>query len=264
MVPGERCEERAAPPGTNLVYMVNNSAIELERFPSKSRAAFMMNAHRVFDIAETRGHRVYFWTFTFSGLHADWESSALFSRFLGELRRTVGPGWGGVKVSELHREHGVHYHALVTERLAVDLVRKVGRCFGIGRVHVCRADRRRHCNYLAKYLSKQREGALTKTGRRGRRWSVFGDIPRTRVRDLVNDSPMWVFRRKENLPWLDSFAAEKLLARAWEHGEVAFRSAWFLAKRGELGDVCGLVVGRLEARGGGELVERADFRMGPF
>src|ERR1039458_3082986 len=91
---------------------------------TKTRAAFELTAERLFD----GGNDVYFWTFTFSVIHSDWDGSALFREFLNHLRMVLGGDWGGVRVVELHKEHGVHYHALVNRRLAVDIVRRVGSC----------------------------------------------------------------------------------------------------------------------------------------
>jgi len=219
---------------------------------TKTRAAFTLSARQLCE----KYPRLYFWTVTFCTLKSDWEASARFSAFLNHLREVVGrTGWGGLRVVELHKEHGVHYHLLVTERLAVDLVRKVGRCHGIGRVQVGRVWEHEYeeaINYLAKYLSKQKEAPRTegrfeivavKDGpfvewgikivkpRAMRRWAAFGDIPRTKVSDMVNDSPMWVYRRENKLGWLNSFADEHVLNRCWDHGPEHFRAAWFACRR---------------------------------
>lgn len=220
--------------------------------------------------------KLYFWTVTFACAQSDWEGSRKFSLFLKHLQDVVGrTGWGGLRVVELHREHGVHYHMLVTERLAADLVRRVGRCYGIGRVQVDRVhDFDDAIDYLAKYLSKQRRGPRTEQrqeivarmegpfvewdvkfvkARSLRRWAAFGDIPRTRIKDLVNESPMWVYRREKNLPFL-TYRAEKILQRCWDHGEQAFRSAWFALRRDETQTATEIAIGKLEVRSATEMV----------
>lgn len=218
---------------------------------TKTRAAFMLTAQGLFE----KFPRVYFWTVTFATVHSDWESSELFSKFLHHLRAVVGKGWGGVRVVELHREHGVHYHLLVTERLAVDLVRRVGRCYGIGRIHVCRA-KPEACLYLGKYLSKQKNGPKTKTGRNARRWAVFGEVPRTRVSDLINDSPMWVFRREHKLHYL-GYWQEKILGRCWDRGERNFKMAWHILRGGScVQDAFAIAEGKMEVGPEGKLVVR--------
>jgi len=128
---------------------------------TKTRAAFTLSARLLCE----HYPKLYFWTVTFAVLHDDWEASRLFSAFLNNLRQEVGrTGWGGLRVVELHKEHGVHYHLLVTERLAVDLVRRIGRCYGIGRIQVARvweSEYTEAINYLAKYLSKQKDSPRT-------------------------------------------------------------------------------------------------------
>jgi hypothetical protein len=217
---------------------------------TKSEAAFSMTAERLWE----PGFRVYFWTFTFCVLHSDAEGSRLFSVFLRRLREAIGGDWGGVKVAELHRERGVHFHALVNRRLAVDVVRRVGRCHGIGRVHVCVANKGA-CGYLSKYLSKRRDGPVHESGRRMRRWSAFGSVVRTRVCDLVNESPMWVFRRAHGLRFTN-YRFEALLSRCWEYGEACLRSGWFAWRNGRISDLVSLANGRLVPDGNGGLVER--------
>jgi len=223
---------------------------------TKTCAAFTLSARQLCE----KYPRLYFWTVTFCTLHDDWEASRLFSAFLHHLQDVVGKtGWGGLRVVELHKEHGVHYHLLVTERLAVDIVRRVGRCYGIGRVQVDRVrseDYEDAIKYLAKYLSKQREAPKTQSGRNMRRWAAFGDVPRVRVSDMVNDSPMWVYRREKQLPWLHSFEDEKVIERCWDHGPEAFRAAWFACRRQRGSqDARAIAEGRIEVRDLGEMVE---------
>lgn len=177
----------------------------------KSAQAFIFQALNLFE-----DHKdLYFWTLTFYHVHSDWECHKRFSNFLRHLRKVVGRGWGGVRVSELHEEHGVHFHLIVSERLAADLVRRVGRCYGFGRVHVERVfDQRGAIDYLAKYLTKQRDHPKTESGRSCRKWASFGDIRRTRVKDMENAGTYWRFRKARNLPWT-SWRQEHLIDRSW-------------------------------------------------
>lgn len=210
---------------------------------TKTKAAFLLTCERLFQAAP----RVYFWTFTFSTLHSDWDCAKLFRDFLRHLRKHLGGDWGGVRVAELHKEHGVHYHALINRRLAVDEVRYVASFHGIGRIFVCRA-RKESSAYLAKYLSKGKEGPLCKSGRRARRWAKFGEIDHVKVSDLENYSPMWVFRRNNHLGFL-GYRWEALLSRAWDLGEDTFRMAWELARCEKMSDLMELVLGRFEVTG---------------
>ena len=67
---------------------------------TKSQAAFRFSVDRLFD----EHANVYFWTVTFAALHADWECSRRWGKFLNHLRKIVGRGWGGLRVTELHAE----------------------------------------------------------------------------------------------------------------------------------------------------------------
>lgn len=218
---------------------------------TKSVAAYRLSVEKLF----ANHPKIYLWTLTFTVAQTDWIAAQRFRSFLNHLRQVVGrTGWGGLRVVELHKEHGAHYHLLVTERLAVDLVRRIGRCYCIGRIDVERCWSIDGGLYLSKYLSKSRKGPLTKTGRQARRWGKFGDIQHTRVSDVVYDSPEWAYRRKERLPWL-GWPQEMAMRGLWDAGEAAFKSGWFAMKNGRTQDMQGLRDGRLEPRELGEIVE---------
>lgn len=228
-------------------------------FLTRTKAAFLLSAETLF-----REHpHIYMWTVTFAQVQSDWEGSKRFTEFLNHLREVVGrTGWGGLRVCELHKEHGIHFHLLVTERLAVDLVRRVGQCHGIGRIHVCRAQTNAG-SYLGKYLAKQRSGPVTKTGRSLRRWAKFGDVNYTPVKNIVVDSEYTQYRRKENLPWL-GWRQEVILRRCWLHGPKALKSAWFALKQGSaLQDAFRLAIDTAEAQGQGIIIIKQQ-QKGPF
>ncbi len=200
---------------------------------TKTVAAFQMTADQLWQ----PGFRVYFWTFTFTGVNADWENSRRFTKFLHHLQAVLDGDWGGVRVAELHKEHGVHFHALINRRLAVDIVRRVARCYGIGRIFVEVADNNNGtARYLSKYLSKQKKGPLCESGRSMRRWAKFGQVRHVRIRDLVNFSPMWVFRREHKMTFL-GYVNEHLLQQAWDRGEDTFIFCYNCLLRDEPGPV---------------------------
>src|SRR5262245_50167229 len=125
----------------------------------KSRIAFQMTAERLFE----PGFRVYFWTFTFYELQADYVAMKRFRAFLNHLQKVFKDcKWGGVRVAELHKDHGVHFHALINRRLPVEIVRNVAKCYGMGRIHVKVADKGA-AKYLTKYLWKQRQAPISET-----------------------------------------------------------------------------------------------------
>lgn len=193
---------------------------------TKTCAAFRLTAEGLWK----PGFRVYLWTFTFAEVVADWEGSRRFSAFLNLMRMSFTEcKWGGVKVSELHREHGIHFHCLIDRRLPVDVVRRMAHLHGFGRIHVC-VGQREAAKYLSKYLSKHKEGALCESGRKQRRWAAFGDVDRVRVSDLINDSPQWIHRRAKGLTFT-GYNYERRLQQIWDISEnvETFDCAWRFA-----------------------------------
>ena len=183
---------------------------------------------------------MYFWTVTFREARHDWVQSERFTAFLAHLKRHLDSDIGGVKVAELHPGgHGVHFHLLVNRRISVHVVRRVGRVYGIGRIQVKVADQNAGAatEYLAKYMCKGGDRPHCESGRNMRRWAAFGAIPhRCRCSDIVYESPMWDFRRKNNFPVLPrKWWLEGKLERAFQRGIPAFRLAYLAARDGNFG-----------------------------
>jgi len=188
---------------------------------TKTKVAFNISAQTLFQQSKD----VYFWTVTFYTLHDDWECARLFKGFLNHLQKIAGfDDLCGLRVSELHETRGVHYHLLVNQFIRVGFLRRVAQCYGIGRVHVKKCDIGA-AGYMSKYLSKQREGPLTESGRNSRRWAKFGKWVHTKVSDIVCCSPQWEFRRRERYKWL-GIAVEPILSQCWDISIDAFRQAW--------------------------------------
>ena len=93
----------------------------------------------------------------------------------------------GLKVVELHQNHGIHWHALLNKRIWAGAVRRLGARHGIGRIHVKRADAGA-IEYLCKYLTKQCKTEQTLFSR-VRRWSTVGGFKGTLNKDVEIDSP---------------------------------------------------------------------------
>jgi len=132
--------------------------------------------------------RLYLWTFTFPILvdvdKAVKAWSALSKRLVKEM------GFTGVRVFEMHAEHGLHIHVVACGFYRVRFVRTISRACGFGRIHVTRI--KRNPLYVTKYVSKaDRPKCLL-----GRRvWSVMGmgkktwaHKARVRVRDVQLDT----------------------------------------------------------------------------
>jgi hypothetical protein len=147
--------------------------------PMKSKAAFEFTVRKM----EASG-RLYFWTFTYRDVHSLKRAMGLWNEFLTVLKRRLG--FRGVRVLELHDEHGVHFHVVTNRRFKIARILEIGARYGFGRTGVERVtDVAGGISYLCKYLSKRRAPCL----RGVRLWAAFGEIGRTRVADIVLDSP---------------------------------------------------------------------------
>jgi hypothetical protein len=141
----------------------------------KSRTAFKFNVESLFESSESG---VYFWTSTFKDVLTVKEASKRWSAFSKEVVRELGVY--GLRVYELHDEHGLHVHWLVHRFLPVRVVRQIAQRHGFGRIHVQRCGKWVG-DYLAKYLSKEVRAVCLK----GKRlWAAFGEIRWCRVKDI--------------------------------------------------------------------------------
>ena len=129
--------------------------------------------------------KLYFWTFTFQEVHSLKKAMGLWNQFLTLLKRKLG--FRGVRVLELHDEHGCHFHVITNRRYPIREIQMFKQRYGFGRMDVRRVrDPAIAVKYLCKYLSKRRARCL----KGARLWSAFGRIDRTRVKDIVVDTPM--------------------------------------------------------------------------
>jgi hypothetical protein len=128
--------------------------------------------------------KLYFWTFTLREVHSLKAAMQLWNQFLTLLKRNLG--FRGVRVLELHEEHGCHFHVITNRRFPIRKILSMRERYGFGRIDVRRiTDAAQAISYVCKYLSKRREGCL----KGARLWSAFGKIERTRVRDVLVDTP---------------------------------------------------------------------------
>jgi len=130
---------------------------------TKSEAAFHLSCDR---LAEQG--RLYMWTFTFAEVLDLVDTRKRWNHLLTLIRRRW-PEACGLRVFELHEEHGLHVHVLTNKRIDVNQCRQLAKRSGWGRIHVMRIPKDR-AKYLAKYLSKDRPGAF----KRWRLWAGFG------------------------------------------------------------------------------------------
>jgi hypothetical protein len=142
----------------------------------KSRLAFKFNVEKLFERSRSG---VYLWTSTFEKVLTVKQASKRWSAFSKEIVRELGVF--GLRVYELHDEHGLHIHWLVDRFIPVEIVRRIAEKHGFGRIHVERCGKWVG-DYLAKYLSKEVRAVCLK----GKRlWAGFGDAPWSRVKDIL-------------------------------------------------------------------------------
>jgi len=147
----------------------------------KSRSAFEFTVRKML----RQNRKLYFWTFTFREVHSLKTAMGLWNQFLTLLKRKLQ--FRGVRVLELHDEHGCHFHVITNQRFSIRKILAFSERYGFGRLQVqAVTDATEAVRYLCKYLSKARPGCL----KRARLWSAFGKIERTRVKDILTDTPL--------------------------------------------------------------------------
>ena len=144
---------------------------------NKSKAAFLFSS-------QTLGkQQLYLWTFTFAELLGVKETRKRWNHLLTLLLR-AWPNLQGLRVFELHKEHGLHVHLVTNQFIDVNRARELAAQAGWGRIHVARMPSE-HAGYLAKYLSKERPECLV----RWRLWAGFGGSWEwTKVKDVIRET----------------------------------------------------------------------------
>ena len=141
---------------------------------------------------------LFMWTFTFKEVLAVKETRAKWNYLLTLMRRRW-PKLQGLRVFEMHKEHGLHVHLVTNQFIDVNIARVLAEKAGWGRIHVMQIPTDR-AGYLGKYLSKERPECL----KRWRLWAGFGNWDWTKVKDLVFDSNFCTLYRacKERFGWI--------------------------------------------------------------
>jgi hypothetical protein len=158
---------------------------------TKSKAAYLF-------ATQTLGkEKLYMWTFTFAAVLDVKATRKKWNHLLTLLKRRW-PKLAGLRVFELHKNHGLHVHLVTNRWIDVNVARELALLAGWGRIHVMRIPPER-ASYLAKYLSKERPECL----KGWRLWAGFGDWDWTKVKDVVFDSLFCRIYRacREALSW---------------------------------------------------------------
>jgi hypothetical protein len=129
----------------------------------KTKAAFLLSCRGL-----AQQGPIFQWTFTFAEVIAVKIARKRWNHLLTLLLRSW-PMLQGIRVFELHKEHGLHVHVLVNRRIDVIAVRKLAEQAGWGRIHVKQIPARQ-ASYVGKDLTKKRARCL----RGWRLWAPFG------------------------------------------------------------------------------------------
>lgn len=121
------------------------------------------------------------WTFTFVDAQTVETGSKLWSKALKDLVRYEN--FQGVRVYEMHENHGLHIHAVVNRYYPTKLVRARTERFGFGWPDVERI-KSSGFEYVSKYLDKDRTSAF----KRRRVWSCFGGYKGVKVKNIETRS----------------------------------------------------------------------------
>lgn len=158
---------------------------------SKTVQAFHWTVDKLFEDSD----KVYFWTFTFKSV--PWDDDYAMEQYAIFARRLMRhfPWARGVRVCELHKHHGIHFHMLINDRIPIDRMKRIWRGSGFlagrnhyldfGRASVDRCDRDT-AGYLAKYMTKDYRKQHDFGGRR--RWGTFGGLKPVRCRDIIYET----------------------------------------------------------------------------
>ena len=159
---------------------------------TKSKAAFL------FACSHLGKEKLYLWTFTFADLLPVKDTRKRWNHLLTLLLLTW-PDLRGIRVFELHKEHGLHVHLVTNQFIDVNKARELAQQAGWGRIHVTPMPAE-HVGYLAKYLSKERPECL----KRWRLWDTFGQgWNPTKVKDVEKQTLLSIIYRacKEWQEW---------------------------------------------------------------
>jgi hypothetical protein len=144
---------------------------------NKSKAAFLFSAERL------AAGKLYLWTCTFADVLSPTQTRSRWNHLLTLMRRPWPP-LCGLRVFELHDLHGLHVHLVTNRFVDVNVARRLAKNAKWGRIHVMRIPVERG-QYLAKYLSKNRESCL----KSWRLWAGFGKWDWSRVKEILIESP---------------------------------------------------------------------------
>ena len=170
----------------------------------------------------------YFWTFTFAETQPIWRATPAWSSLQRQLFDWFGR-FQGVRVAEMHKDHGLHFHVVINVRLPVAVVRRLAARYGFGRIEVQTVrSQKGTTRYLVEYLAKGE--SLPCRGMR--RWTRLGGIGEPvknfvcqsdlakEIRSVLSEGERCIGRKFTRA---ERFLTVKGIRRAWDSGRYRRR-----------------------------------------
>ncbi len=161
---------------------------------TKSKAAFLFSVEKLFK--ECPAGSVYFWTFTFTKVHPDWWYPHRLGRIQKEELVKVYPRMKGLRLdrSQSGADYGLHYHALLSPRMNVNIVREKAKRCDFGQWMKAIPADKKSAYYLGKYLTKDND--LTEGMRK---WGTVGGFQAIKTANIQMDTPT-----TRNIKWIQN------------------------------------------------------------
>jgi len=155
---------------------------------TKSSAAYLMTVDKLAD----QFKNLYFWTFTFVHVVPDWDASTAWSYFIRDMQDHYNSTIFGIKVTELHADHGLHFHCVFNRRVSVHILRRIGARYGFGRMQVAKVRDRKQLYYLAKYLGKTKDRWFAGA----QKWHTVGGFKGVKVSDIEKIDAISIWKKR--------------------------------------------------------------------
>lgn len=166
---------------------------------NRQQQAWLWSAERLF----AENEKIYFWGLTFVNTPIDDEMAMEDFNQLMTRVKNIFHGIQGLRVCELHRSHGIHFHLLINQRIPIRRMKRiargnmrlngVNRYLDFGRMSATICDFGA-AEYLSKYLVKgycERNSFWHR-----RRWGTIGGFKQVRCKDIEFETLENINQRK--------------------------------------------------------------------
>lgn len=163
----------------------------VEYYGNRSHQAYHYSVARLVAYAKVNNQKLYGWTFTFTEKMPQHMYRGYWQGFI----RDFGNHWrnegrmplAGVKVTQLHKLGGIHYHAILNQRIPVGMVRRLGRKWKIGIIHAVKLGSITGARkYFGRYIGREVGGQ--KLARNQSSWECMFGFAGCRVNDIKRET----------------------------------------------------------------------------